>query len=536
MSISLISAVILSFSPGCAEPKGPCGTPPIYRNDDPIDEETEASISRMVEEIEEFYPPLTCNVNQIEIYSDEDLAEISEEDAAGAWIKDQDHTVALSESTITLEQSSENSLPDLSKSGKKTLLHEFVHSRQDVRREDWGFSDFEEEFGGDENYGQYGSEDFDISRFLSDHASENVGEDHAEVISWWRYRPEAFFYSSHPSFLSKTEFAEAAWGEHSFLPEYPDHVNVSVSPTPPSGNLEIVPYDRKLAKIEVVQYGSTVIIHSHQGEENLIRVQTEEIDIPFTGFVAESSISFAEDKMVFVGSDCESPCEGYPATHVGIFDLTSGELISTEFSPPDHFPESAQDYHTTIYDGELLVLPEEITLSEDTQANLEALSFNLNNGLERDPKLITTLDTQFDPESPTTSFRYCERSEDNTFFGIETPDNFLIWDLENDHAIGSIDYHSYYMPAVDSTGTITYFNLIYDLYTEELIPLLLKGSLESGMQYVFDSNLDEGHIQDMADGWLTIDSSFSVGESSFFLFECTGSNCEDNVGMILETR
>lgn len=112
----------------------------------------------------------------------------------------------------------------------------------------------------------------------------------------------------------------------------------------------------------------------------------------------------------------------------------------------------------------------------------------------------------------------------------------MIWDLENDHAIGSIDYHSYYMPAVDSTGTITYFNLIYDLYTEELIPLLLKGSLESGMQYVFDSNLDEGHIQDMADGWLTIDSSFSVGESSFFLFECTGSNCEDNVGMILETR
>ncbi|MFA4858882.1 MAG: hypothetical protein WC901_02175 [Candidatus Margulisiibacteriota bacterium] len=584
---------------GCAGPQeGPCGCPPISdENGDPIDPELKNAMCATIEEAEKkkteddsnpYYPPLTCKVDEIIVAPKQTITEACGEYGkfASGCFKEQNNKVFILDSQLILQPATPFSTTlSLTLSSQQILLHEIIHSRQELneKNDDLGYQDFEENICAQTNYvnydGYFGHEAtlaYDSAR-LSHYSLATCADDHAETLSWLYVDPKLSLASSNPDYIERVNFAEDQWGTTFFPPDYPGQINATYHRTtmpPYHGTFAI--FQDAVTYLEYEHYpyfGSDGTLnpycpfyfYPYDTQSNNFPETPIEINMPFpvknsspdSEYLIGGECSLEMDTVSFAASKMASiySYDGVPTLIIS--DWETGEYIQTELDLPPAFDmDWSLPITITIYDNQIFILPKAIDLAKyDATTELSFPRYDLDSGTELAPLFVTDLGPLIDNGyTDELYFSHEERDPANpyllTYFPpngstSETPPGFeglFLINLSpepNQPALISaettyeIDENTLYNATVSPNGEITYFTREEDLYTSDKVDRLYKKPLGTETRQLVNNTNYSKYIS-AASG-----HQFTIGETIYFVdhTDCSEDNpqaCEYSNATILE--
>lgn len=521
--------VYASLLIGCdSQSQGPCGCPPIVDdNKEPVEAEAEEAICSEIEKVEQDYPPLSCNIRRITIlpnevynnkYNEEDFDENACDDdtcaelaeTSGAKYSFVTNTLYLRKSLFELEPASPFlQKKTISQTAKQALLHETVHSRQDVaeKHNDFGWDIFRTTIGAATEYigkAWTSLDSSDASHLVSRYSAKTKKEDHAETLSILYCDPFLGITSSSPDFEKRISFAEEQWNQ-SFPPTTPDQVNISYATT----NFEIddsdggfFVYDDTFAYVDSAGYCRResrdeeficpldIYPYDQNFEEFSATPEYFGIEYPNSGNgvgsynseISQETISFANGYMASIWLESSPPV-------LVISDLESGTSIENELDLPDCYSEIWLE--TTIYDGQVFVMPYELYPDTcDPTVDFIFPRYNLYTGEELEPlELLDLTPLTNNGYTDSLDLHYVKKGPNNPYLGarvtVHSPESghvnqVLIISLEqnSDEKDPVTIQTDAGLSFVDTAGTSIYLSGEQDDYLNEWIyPIATKTTL-----------------------------------------------------------
>lgn len=527
----VVAAVIAVLSQtGCGATDG-CGCPPVYdENDELIEDGRSDAICRLLTEVEQYEPQLTCNVNKVVFLPDQEFEELQDQlvpehpvSANGLYVTD-DNRVILRTAQFSLDTvSPDMQFPDFRVETKQDILHEFGHSLQFAG--EINSDEYEARFGDDYYCGFERYQTCDLNgREITDYCGAHWEESQVEWWSYGYFYQTRFLQSNNLGYLARAIFIRDVWKAAGFsMPILEEH--------PGSVSIEVFPFqnDPYMTSVTIYQDGLAEVNHERFSDGTDIIITPfsepwEEVTIPVYDSIVHvgvniANVHFWEDKMVFVG--------GYWADNllqavgaVGIVDEFGGYPALYPFD--QNLADQGLNYSnarstTIIYGNELFFFPTFLsgTSSEVFVFDLETREFDSFEMFGPDFSNI------FPGEGQLT---YSFADSSNPHVGIQGLGNGMVYvlDLEQREIIGytaiqGLDQNPGI--AVGETGQLRALQLYRDEFLDQNNFLVFAGTLEDGLRHESDISVGASELRGaILNPFLSASQVFSIGETSYYVY------------------